>query len=109
MHASAIAKDTKRGAIEVKAIGLRSDRYRYTHLLFTPSSDKPICDLREITPDLNGPSIATGPRMGQLHDGYCRGSWARPGVADMKGAGTALRRRVLTRGDGDLVSEVWHA
>ena len=108
MHASAIAKDTKRGAIEVMAIGLRSDRYRYTHLLFTPSSDTPICDLREITHDLNGPSIATGPRLASCTTVIVEVP-DTPGVADMKGAGTALRRRVLTRGDGDLVSEVWHA
>jgi len=109
MQEEAIAKDTKRGAIEVKAIGLRSDRYRYTHLLFTPSSDTPICDLREITPDLNGPSIATGPRLASCTTVIVEVP-GTPGVADMKGAGSsALRRRVLTRGDGDLVSEVWHA
>ena len=93
MHAEAIAKDTKRGAIEVKAIGLRSDRYRYTHLLFTPSSDTPIRDLREITPDLNGPSIATGPRLASCTKVIVEVP-ARRGVADMKGAGTALKRSV---------------
>jgi hypothetical protein len=108
MHASAIAKDTKRGAIEVKTIGLRSDRYRYTHLLFTPSSDRPICDLREITPDLNGPSIATGPPWPATRRLLSRFLGTPEGGRYERG-GNALRRRVLTRGDGDLVSEVWHA